>query len=150
MALSQYWVRKICPHYDMLSDIFSHAREAIVEEFDKELEEQNLDTDTDTCSPSFQSASELVAQIVTDDSALESEPPKFKRRRVHSSAEKLYNLEEERLALRREHLRHELEKKIRYVRLEEKKLSLEEEKVKLEKKRVELEEQQMHNDFILN
>ncbi|KAL7739121.1 hypothetical protein ACLKA6_001036 [Drosophila palustris] len=107
-------VRKICPHYDMLSDIFSHAREAIVEEFDTELEEQNLDTDPDTCSPSFQLASELDAQIVTDDSALESELPKFKRRRVHSSAEKLHNLEEERLALHREHLRHELEKKIRY------------------------------------
>ncbi|KAM8715087.1 hypothetical protein ACLKA7_002178 [Drosophila subpalustris] len=103
-------VKKICPHYDMLCDIFSHSGKAIFGDLDPELEDQIFDTDTDTSSASLKLASALDTPTMTEDSALESEPPMLKKRRVHSSAEKSPNLEEQLLALRREQLLHEREK----------------------------------------
>ncbi|KAL7726306.1 hypothetical protein ACLKA6_010213 [Drosophila palustris] len=52
---------------------------------------------------------DLTIQVV-DDTTLESEP-KVKKRRANSSMEKLYDLEEDRVALRREQLKHEQEKR---------------------------------------
>ncbi|KAM8707556.1 hypothetical protein ACLKA7_014650 [Drosophila subpalustris] len=158
-------IKKICPYYDTLSEIFSPSREATVREFDtmEELEEQmfdtNTNTNTDTDIAPFQEVSQIDASIVVDDTTLESEP-KVKKRRANSSMEKLYALEEDRVALRREQLKHEQEKEKRYMELEEKKFSLEKEKqerymaleekkLSFEVEKIKLEKEKIRNDFLL-
>ncbi|KAL7723247.1 hypothetical protein ACLKA6_018973 [Drosophila palustris] len=89
-------IKKICPYYDTLSEIFSPSREATVRKFDtmEELEEQmfdtNTNTNTDTDIAPFQEFSQFDASIVVDDTTLESEP-KVKKRRANSSMEKLFD-----------------------------------------------------------
>ena len=119
----------------------------------------NTNTNTDTDIAPFQECSQFYASIVVDDTTLESEP-KVKKRRANSSIEKLYDLEEDRMALRREQLKHEQEKEERYLELEERKLSLEKEKqerymaleekkLSFEVEKIMLEKEKIQNDFLL-